>query len=102
MKSRFNIVIEKNDLGYSAFCPEMGKYKVRANSLDLVVDSLKSAIESYLKQTSELSESKSNRPIWEVAQEIIQDMTEAEIKQLPTDGAAEHDHYIYGTPKINP
>jgi hypothetical protein len=27
MESRFNIVIEKNEIGYSASCPEMGKYK---------------------------------------------------------------------------
>jgi predicted RNase H-like HicB family nuclease len=45
MKSRFNIVIEKNEIGYSASCPEMEKYKVTATSLDLVIDSLKSAIE---------------------------------------------------------
>jgi predicted RNase H-like HicB family nuclease len=101
MKSRFNIVIEKTDLGYSAFCPEIGQDKVTATSLGLVIDSLKSAIEGYLEQTSELSETKTNRPIWEVAQEIIQDMTEEEIKQLPTDGAEQHDHYIYGTPKQN-
>jgi hypothetical protein len=40
-----------------------------------------------------------DRPIWEIAQEITQDMTEAEIRQLPSDGAEQHDHYIYGTPK---
>ncbi len=27
------------------------------------------------------------------------EMTEEEIAQLPKDGALEHDHYIYGTPK---
>ncbi len=39
------------------------------------------------------------KPIWEIAQEITSDMTPAEIAQLPKDGAAQHDHYIYGTPK---
>lgn len=31
--------------------------------------------------------------------EITGDMTEDEIAQLPKDGAEQHDHYIYGTPK---
>jgi len=39
------------------------------------------------------------KPIWEVAQKITSDMTPAEIAQLPKDGAEQHDHYIYGTPK---
>ncbi len=40
-----------------------------------------------------------HRPIWERAQEITADMTEAELAQLPIDGSEQHDHYIYGTPK---
>jgi hypothetical protein len=30
---------------------------------------------------------------------ITADMTAEEIAQLPTDGADQHDHYIYGIPK---
>jgi hypothetical protein len=40
-----------------------------------------------------------SKPIWEIAQEITQDMTIEEIAQLPKDGAEQHDHYIYGIPK---
>ncbi len=39
------------------------------------------------------------RPIWEVADEIRKNVPEEEWAKMPTDGAAEHDHYIYGTPK---
>jgi len=31
--------------------------------------------------------------------DITADMTADEIAQLPKDGAEQHDHYIYGTPK---
>ena len=39
------------------------------------------------------------RRIWEVIPEMMKDVPEEELDKLPTDGAAEHDHYIYGTPK---
>ncbi|MCH8960297.1 MAG: hypothetical protein IH820_03015 [Bacteroidetes bacterium] len=39
------------------------------------------------------------RPIWEVIPEMMKDVPEEELDKLPSDGAAEHDHYIYGTPK---
>ena len=40
-----------------------------------------------------------HKPIWEVIDEIMADVPEEELAKLPSDGAAQHDHYIYGTPK---
>ena len=40
-----------------------------------------------------------NKNIWEIAQEITEDITEDELQQLPHDGEQQHDHYIYGIPK---
>lgn len=40
-----------------------------------------------------------DRPIWEVAAELVRDIPEAELESVPTDGAAHHDHYLYGVPK---
>jgi CHAT domain-containing protein len=40
-----------------------------------------------------------NKNIWEIAQEITEDITEDELQHLPHDGAQQHDHYIYGIPK---
>ena len=44
---------------------------------------------------------RSNRgeSLLEMIDRITADMTAEEIAQLPTDGAEQHDHYIYGTPK---
>ncbi|CCI03381.1 hypothetical protein [Microcystis aeruginosa] len=39
------------------------------------------------------------KPIWQIAQEIMADVPPEIIAQLPTDGAEQHDHYLYGTPK---
>ena len=41
------------------------------------------------------------KPIWEKIRERAMKIPEEELEKLPTDGAAELDHYIYGTPKRN-
>jgi predicted DNA-binding protein len=40
-----------------------------------------------------------SKPIWDVADELFGDLSEDELNCLPPDGATQHDHYIYGTPK---
>lgn len=42
---------------------------------------------------------KDDRPIGEIITEIMKDVSEETLQRLPVDGASEHDHYIYGTPK---
>jgi antitoxin component of MazEF toxin-antitoxin module len=39
------------------------------------------------------------RPIWEKILDLTKDIPPEELEKLPTDGASQHDHYIYGTPK---
>ena len=39
------------------------------------------------------------KPIWEVADELRKSVPPEEWAKVPVDGAAQHDHYIYGTPK---
>ncbi|AFY34376.1 hypothetical protein [Calothrix sp. PCC 7507] len=39
------------------------------------------------------------KPIWEVAADLTQDIPPEILETLPTDGAEQHDHYLYGTPK---
>ena len=40
-------------------------------------------------------------PIWETIDEIVKTVPEEEFDKFPKDGAHQHDHYIYGTPKKN-
>lgn len=42
------------------------------------------------------------RPIWEVILENMKDVPPEEFARLPKDGASEHDHYLYGSPKRHP
>src|SRR5215472_14053167 len=39
------------------------------------------------------------KPLWEIAADLLKDVPHEVLNRLPTDGAAQHDHYIYGTPK---
>ncbi|MDY6783921.1 MAG: hypothetical protein SW833_15485 [Cyanobacteriota bacterium] len=102
MTSKVSIQIEKTTSGYSAYSPEIENSQVQGDSLEKVVDSLKDILDNYLKRQEPTISTKLNKPIWEVAREITRDMTEEEIRNLPSDGAEQHDHYIYGIPKRQP
>ena len=39
------------------------------------------------------------KSVWEIIQDAFKDIPEEEWEKLPKDGAAELDHYLYGTPK---
>jgi hypothetical protein len=60
---------------------------------------LKAAWERLIGKLRKPSKQEAESPLWEVFSELTQNMTPEEIAQLPTDGAEQHDHYIYGTPK---
>ena len=40
-----------------------------------------------------------HKHLWEIAADLLQDVPDDDFAQLPVDGAEQHDHYIYGTPK---
>ena len=48
-----NIVIEKDEYGYYAFCPEMKGCHTQGDSLDDVLRNMKEAIELYLETLSD-------------------------------------------------
>ena len=39
------------------------------------------------------------RPIWEIFAELSAQVPAEEWSKLPSDGAEQHDHYLYGVPK---
>ncbi len=40
-----------------------------------------------------------DRPVWQMVEELLRDIPVEDLERMPTDGAEQHDHYIYGTPK---
>jgi predicted RNase H-like HicB family nuclease len=99
MHTRVSIQIEKTASGYSAYSPEIQDSQVQCDTFESLLNALKPILDNYLQQPDDRVEEITYKPIWEIAQEITSDMTEEEIQQLPSDGAEQHDHYIYGTPK---
>ena len=51
------------------------------------------------KRAHPLSPDQTMKPLWEIADDLLKDVPQEVLDRLPTDGAAQHDHYIYGTPK---
>ena len=39
------------------------------------------------------------KPIWQMVEELLKDLPAEDLARMPVDGAEQHDHYIYGTPK---
>ena len=46
-----------------------------------------------------LKRKRPEQPLWQMAEEILKDIPPEDLARMPTDGAEQHDHYIYGTPK---
>ena len=73
-------------------------------------DLVAAAVRDYLRRTREQARPKpavpsdatippTEKPIWEVAEEIRKRIPADEWAKLPTDGAEQLDHYLYGSPK---
>jgi hypothetical protein len=60
-----------------------------------------SMVEEMLSETEVTQERVAVRPLWEIAEEISAQVPLEEWEKLPTDGAEQHDHYLYGSPKRN-
>ncbi len=53
MTYKVGIVIEKDDLGYYAYCPELEGCQTQGDSFEEVMANIKEAIELYLETLSE-------------------------------------------------
>ena len=56
-------------------------------------------VDEMLKQQQEPLPRETVRPIWEIITELSAQIPLEEWEKLPADGAEQHDHYLYGSPK---
>ena len=54
---------------------------------------------AFLESEAIASNVASSRPIWEIISERNREVPEEEWAKSPTDGAMNHDHYLYGAQK---
>jgi plasmid stability protein len=74
-------------------------------TLDAKARALGISAEEYARQVlvQDLeADARSHRHISEIILEHMSKVPPEIMAQMPTDGASEHDHYIYGWPKKNP
>jgi Arc/MetJ-type ribon-helix-helix transcriptional regulator len=50
-------------------------------------------------ETTAVPIARPHSPIWEEVLELTAGIPDEDFSRLPADGAEQHDHYIYGTPK---
>ncbi len=56
-------------------------------------------VDEMLKENQEPRPREKIRPIWEIITELSAQVPMEEWEKLPSDGAEQHDHYLYGSPK---
>ena len=56
-------------------------------------------IDDMLKKVQKTDAGETLRPIWEIIAELSVEIPLEEWAKLPTDGAEQHDHYLYGSAK---
>ena len=57
------------------------------------------AIVDQMLKEGETQSRENARPIWEIITELSAQVPMEEWEKLPSDGAEQHDHYLYGAPK---
>jgi hypothetical protein len=63
------------------------------------LDELQEHVHPHGESAHPISPHQTTKPLWEIADDLLKDVPQEVLDRLPTDGAAQHDHYIYGTPK---
>ena len=61
--------------------------------------SVRVTVESQVDASPTVAGSPEREPIWERLAALARDVPPEVFDSLPTDGASQHDHYLYGTPK---
>lgn len=69
------------------------------HELETTPESLITELLVFLRLAKMRHHSQTERPLWQFIEELVADIPPSVLDTLPSDGAAEHDHYIYGTPK---
>ena len=76
--------------------------QTRAAEEGLTVDAwLQKLAEQYAQSGLPAETMAARAPVWELVSQRMKSLSSDVFDQLPRDGASEHDHYLYGSPKRN-
>ncbi|MEA5420199.1 hypothetical protein VB712_13290 [Spirulina sp. CCNP1310] len=69
------------------------------HELETAPETLISELLVFLRLAKMRHYSQTEQPLWGFIEELVADIPPSVLDTLPSDGAVEHDHYIYETPK---
>ena len=81
---------------------QSGQFASADEMIDTLVHEYQQRHQHAQPVASQQTTAQAHKPIWEVAAELRKSIPPEEWDKLPKDGARQHDHYIYGTPKRPP
>jgi Arc/MetJ-type ribon-helix-helix transcriptional regulator len=81
---------------------QSGRFASADEMIDTLVHEYQERHQHTRPAASQQSAAEAHKRIWEVAAELRKSIRPEEWDKLPKDGARQHDHYIYGTPKRPP
>ncbi len=79
-----------------------GRYASLDDAMAEAADLLVQRLEQEQERATEQPPAPGHKPIWDEFAEIAAGVPAEAWAKLPIDGAEQHDHYIYGTPKRLP
>lgn len=97
MSSRLNVSIEKTDRGYIIQSSEVEAQSIQAGTIESLMQTLQTLISTYLDDRMEAQTT--GQSLLQLFESVNTTLSTEEIQQLPQDGAEQHDHYLYGSPK---
>ena len=97
MSSKVNIIIERSEAGYLVSFPELENEQFQGQSLEGIITRLKETLSIQLESIEPVLTT--GQSILNMVNQFSEDAIEDELTNLPSDGAQQHDHYLYGTQK---
>ncbi len=97
MTSKVNIIIEKSEAGYFVSFPELENQQFQGQSLEGIINRLKETLSIQLEPIEPLLTT--GQSILNMVNQFSEDAIEEESAILPSDGAQQHDHYLYRSQK---
>ena len=97
MSSKVNIIIEKSEAGYLVSFPELENEQFQGQSLEGIINRLKETLSIQLEPIEPVLTT--GQSILNMVNQFSEDAIEEESAILPSDGAQQHDHYLYGSQK---
>jgi hypothetical protein len=77
----------------------VGKDRLLQIQLPKGIENIELDIVIVYQPVNEIKLKNPSKSIWQLSDDFVKNISTDELSQLPSDGAEQHDHYIYGIPK---